>query len=108
MGFGQTGLLDLCGKIERVRKVAAGEEVREPVEDVLGEIQRFTDLARGAAAAISDDVGGHGGAMFAVTPVNFLDDALAAVAARQIEIDIWPAFAAFAEESLEDQIVAHR
>ncbi len=46
--------------------------------------------------------------MFAVTPVNFLDHAFAPIAAGQIEIDIRPAFPAFAEETLEDQMVAHR
>ncbi len=71
-------------------------------------IERLADLARGAPAAISDDVRGHGRAVFAVTPVNFLDDALAPVAARQIEIDVRPAFAAFAQETFEDEMVAHR
>ena len=71
-------------------------------------IQRLADLARRAAAAIGDDVRGHGCAMFAVAPVNFLDDALAPVAARQIEIDIRPAFAAFAQETFEDEMIAQR
>ncbi len=46
--------------------------------------------------------------MFAVTPVNFLDDAFAAIAAGKVEVDIRPAFPAFAEETFEDQVVAHR
>ena len=46
--------------------------------------------------------------MFAVAPINFLDDALAPVAAREIEIDVGPAFAAFAQETLEDEVAAHR
>ena len=46
--------------------------------------------------------------MLAVAPVNFLDDALAPIATRQIEIDIGPAFAAFAEEPLENEIIADR
>ena len=108
MRFRKTGLLDLGGEIEGVRKIAAGEEVGEAIENVRRKIQRFADLARGAAAAISDDVRGHGGAVFAVTPVNFLDDALPPIAARQIEIDIGPAFAAFAEKAFEDEIVADR
>ena len=80
------------------------EKMRETVENVRRKIERFADLARGASAAISDDVGGHGRAVFAVTPINFLDDAFAPIAARQIEIDVRPAFAAFAEETFEDEI----
>src|SRR5205085_7562342 len=106
MRLRQTGLLDLGAQVEGVREIAAGEQVREPVEDVRRKIQRFADLARGAAAAIRDDVRGHGSAVFAVTPVNFLDHALAPIAAGQIEIDVRPAFPAIAQEPLEDEIVA--
>ena len=91
-------------EIERVRKIAVREKMREAVENVRRKIERFADLARGAAAAIGDDVRGHGRAVFAVTPVNFLDDAFAPIAARQIEIDVRPAFAAFAQETFEDEI----
>ena len=108
MRFRQTGLLDLRLQIERVRKIAVRKKMREAIENVRRKIQRFADLARGAAAAISNDVRGHGRAVFAVTPVNFLDHAFAAIAARQIEIDVGPAFAAFAEKTLENQMVADR
>src|SRR5256885_4388250 len=108
MRFRQTGLLDLSAQVERMREIAAGEQVGEAVENVRRKIQRLADLARGAPAAISDDVRGHGGAMFAVTPIHFLDYALAPIAARQIEIDVRPAFPAFAQEAFEDEIVAHR
>ena len=46
--------------------------------------------------------------MPAVAPVNFLDHALAPIAAGQIEINIGPAFPALAEKTLEDQMIAHR
>ena len=108
MRFRQTGLLDLRLQIERVRKIAVREEMREAIENVRRKIQRFADFARGAAAAISDHVRGHGRAVFAVTPVNFLDDALAPVAARQIEIDVGPAFPAFAQETFENEMIADR
>ena len=75
---------------------------------MLGEkFSAFADLARGAAAAISDHIRGHGRAVFAVTAINFLDHAFAPIAARKIEIDIGPAFAAFAQETLEDEMIAH-
>src|SRR5437764_214505 len=108
MRFRQTGLLDLRGKIERVRKIAAREQVRKAIENVRGKIQRFTDFARRAASAISNHVRRHGRAVLAITAVNFLDHAFTPVAAGQIEIDIGPALSAFAEETLEDKIIADR
>src|SRR4051812_17597782 len=46
--------------------------------------------------------------MLPVTVVDFLDDAFAAIAARKIEIDIGPAFAALAQKTLEDQMITNR
>ena len=70
----------------------------------LVERQRLAHLARGAAAAIGDDVGGHRRAEPAVFLVDVLDDALAAVAARQVEIDVGPLAALLRQEALEQQI----
>src|SRR6476646_2046783 len=108
MRFGQTGKLDLRLQIERVRKIAVGEEMREAIENARGKIQRFPDLARGAPAAITDHVRGHGRAMFAVAPINFLDHGFTTVAAGKIEIDIGPALPAFVQETLEHQIATDR
>ena len=72
------------------------------------QVQRLADLAHGAAAAEGDDVRRHGRAVPAVAAINLLDDALAPVAARQIEIDVRPALAAFAEEALEEQVARDR
>ena len=66
------------------------------------------DLACGAAAAVGDDIRGHRRAALAVPLVNVLDDALAPVAARQIEIDVRPLAALLGEEPLEEQIHADR
>ena len=104
----QTGLLDLRLQIERVRKIAVREKMRKAIENARRKIQRLADLARRAPAAIGDHVRGHGRAVFAVAPVNFLDHALAPIAARQIEIDVGPAFAALAQKTLEDEMIAHR
>src|ERR1700730_5744362 len=108
MFFRQTGLLDLRLKIERVRKIAVREEMREAIENARRKIQRFADLARSAPPAITDHVRSHGRAVFAVAPVNFLDHAFATVAAWKIEIDIGPAFAVFVQEPLEHEIAADR
>src|SRR5205809_7023199 len=82
--------------------------MRKPIQSIRRQVQRLADLPRRASSAIRDYIRGHGRAVFAVTPVNFLDHTLAAVAARQIEVDIRPAFSAFAQETLEDQMVADR
>src|SRR4051812_6843798 len=108
MRLRQTGLFDLRDEIEGVREIAVAKEMRETVEDVRRKVERFPNLAGGAFAAIADDVRGHGGPVFPVTPIDFLDHALAPIAARQVEIDVGPAFAAFAQEPLEDEIVADR
>ncbi len=72
------------------------------------EAQRLADFARGGASAIGDDVGGHGRAEFAVALVDVLDDALALIAAGQVEIDVGPLAALFGQEALEEQFHADR
>ncbi len=68
----------------------------------------LADLARGEASAIGDDVRGHGGAKFSVALIDVLNDALALIAAGQVEIDVRPLAAFFGEESLEEQIHLYR
>ena len=70
--------------------------------------ERLPDLARRAPAAIGDDVGGHGRAVPAVLLVDVLNDPLAPIAARQIEIDIGPLAALLRQEPLEEQVHADR
>src|SRR5438132_6619129 len=82
--------------------------MREAIENAWRKIERFANLACGAAPAVCNHVRGHGRAVFAVTPINFLDDRFAAIAAGKIEIDIGPAFAAFVQEPFENQIVTDR
>ena len=80
---------------------------REP-RSTLVEPSTLPDLARRAPAAIRDDVGGHRRAELAVFFVDVLDDALAAIAARQIEIDVRPLAALLRQKPLEQQIHADR
>ena len=68
------------------------------------EAERLAHFARRASAAIGDHVGGHRRAEPAVLLVDVLDDALAAIAARQIEIDVGPLAALFRQEPLEQQL----
>ena len=88
----------------RVRKVAAAEKPRETIQHFRREIKRLSDLAHRAASAKGDHVCRHRRAVFAVAPVHFLDHALAAVAARQIEINVRPRRAPLAQEPLEEQL----
>src|SRR6266571_9280738 len=82
--------------------------MRKAIENARRKIQRFANLARGAAPAITDHVRGHGCTVFAVAAINFLDHRFATIAAGKIEIDIGPTFAAFVQETLEHQIAADR
>src|SRR5438045_1760102 len=72
------------------------------------EPQRLPHLARRAPAAIRDDVGGHRRAAWSVLLVDVLNDALAPIAARQIEIDVGPFPALLREKALEQEIHADR
>ncbi len=70
------------------------------------EAEDFARFARGEASAIRDDVGGHGGAVFSVALVDVLNDALALIAAGEIDIDVGPFAALFGEEALEEEVHA--
>src|SRR6476661_7610359 len=106
--FRQTCGFDLCFQFHRVREIAAGKEVREPVDNARRKIERFADLTRGAAPTIRDHVCGHGCTVFAVTPINFLDHCFPPIAAGKIKINIRPAFAALVEKSFEYEMIFHR
>src|SRR6266850_1555566 len=108
MMFRETCSFDLRFQFHRVREIAAGKQVREPVDNARRKIERFTDLTRRAAPTISDHVRSHGCAVFAVTPINFLDHCFPPIAAGKIKIDIGPAFAALVEKPFEDEMAFHR
>ncbi len=85
-----------------------GHHLREPVDLLRLDAERLPHFPRRAAAAIGDHVGGHRRAVLAVLLVDVLDDALAPVAARQIEIDVRPLAALLGQEPLEQQVHPHR
>ena len=68
----------------------------EARELIFGEAERLADFACGGAAALADDVGGHGGAELAVALVDVLNDLLALIAGRQIDVDVGPLAAVLA------------
>src|SRR5262245_44818184 len=108
MMFRQTGGFDLRFQFHRVWEIAAGKQVREPVDNARRKIERFADLTRRTAPTICDHVRSHGCTVFAVTPINFLDHCFPPIAAGKIKINIRPAFAALVQESFEHEMVFHR
>src|SRR5262252_5730919 len=107
MIFRQTCSFDLRFQFHRVREIAAGKKVREAVDNARRKIERFADLTRRTAPTIRDHVCRHGCAVFAVTPINFLDHCFPPIAAGKIKIDIRPAFAALVQESFEYEMIFH-
>ena len=101
-GFAELFLL--C--VLRVVITPHGGEARDFVERGDIEAEDFAGFARGEASAIGDDVGGHGRAVLAVALVDVLDDALALIAAGEIDIDVGPFAALFGEKAFEEQIHA--
>ena len=94
--------------VARIRVLPVAHELGEPLDRVGGQPQGLADLARRAAPAIGDHVGGHGRAEAPVALVDVLDHRFAPVAARQVEIDVGPLAALLGEEALEEQLHAHR
>ena len=112
--FAQAGMVEVESgvaeaAVERVVFVAefpGGDGGGNFVERFGIEAQGLAHFARGHAVAIGDDVGGHGGAAFAIALVDVLDDFFALVAAGQIEIDVGPLAALFGKKALEEQFHA--
>ena len=95
-------------RVVRVHELEAAHVLRQAVDLVLRDPEHLADLARGAAVAVGDDVRGHGRAGRPVALVDVLDDPLAPVPARQVEVDVGPLPALLGEEALEEQLHAHR
>ena len=96
---------DRVGRIDELELV---HHFGEPIDDRLVDPERLANFARRAASAIGDDVGRHRRAMPAVLFVDVLDHALAAIAARQIDVDVRPLAALLRQEPFEEQIHADR
>ena len=88
----------------RIPVAPAGDVLGEPVEEVRREAERFPDLADRAPRLVGDDVGSHRGAGPAVALVDVLDDRLAAVPRREVEIDVGPFPPLLREEALEEEV----
>src|SRR5208282_2288824 len=89
-----------------VAKLPGGHGGGNFVERFRIETESLAHFARGHTIAISNDVGGHGGAALAVFCVEILDNLFALVAAGEIEIDVRPLAAFFGEKAFEEQLHA--
>ena len=78
--------------------------LRQLFDHLVREPQHLARLAHGAAAAIGDHIGRHGGPALPITGVNVLDDALALLSGRQVEVDVGPLSSLLREKSLEEQV----
>ena len=91
-------------RLFRIDELEVIHDLGEPVHLFRLDRQHLAHFTCGAPAAIRDHVGRHRGAELSVLLVHVLDDALAAVAARQIDVDVRPLAALFREEPLEQQV----
>ena len=91
-------------RLAAIGVLEAVHQLREPIDECFVEAQHLANLSRRAAAAIGNDVGGHRRAQLAVALVDVLDHLLAAIAARQIEIDVGPFATLLRKEALEQQV----
>ncbi len=116
IGRGEAGLGDEGRERCAVVHDPAGQVLGDARELLLGEAERAAGVAHRHARAIGDHVRGHGGAARAVLGVDVLDHLLAAIARRQIEIDVGHAVgdvagalhALLGEKALEQQVHRHR
>ena len=95
-------------RVLRIGPLEMVHDLREPIDPLGLDRQRFADLARRAPPAVRDHVRGHARAQAAVPLVDVLNDPLAAITARQIEIDVGPLPTFLGQESLEQQVHADR
>ncbi len=100
------GAPEVAGRrlLVRILVAPAGDVLGEPVEEVRREAERLPDLADRAPRLVGDDVRGHRGARPAVAPVDVLDDRLAALSRREVEVDVRPLAPLLREKALEEEI----
>ena len=90
----------------RILVAPVGDELREPIAHVARKPERLAHFARRAPASVRDHVGGHPSAEPSVSTVDVLDHRFTPLAAREIQIDIGPFAARFAEEAFEQELHA--
>ena len=101
----QTSPFRRARPIHRLVKITVPAQTGKPAQHIRRDVQRLAHLARRAAPRESDDVRRHGRAARAVAAVDFLNHALAPVAAGQVQINVRPGtFSPLGEKPLEQSI----
>ena len=83
-------------------------QAREPPQGLRIEAHCLAHFARSRLAAIGNHIGGDGGAQLAITLIDVLNRLLAFISGGQIEIDVRPFSAAFAQKAFKKQVHADR
>ena len=103
----QAGIVEaMVKRVMRIAILPGGDRGRNFVQSFGIEAQDLAHFPPRHAIAVGNDVGGHGGAAFAIAFVQILNDALALVAAGQVEIDVRPLAALFGQKAFEEQFHA--
>ena len=77
----EAGLSEVVGEcVVGAAPLPMANERGKARELIFVEAEGLADFARGGAASVADDVGGHGGAEFAVVLIDVLNDLLAVIA----------------------------
>ena len=98
----------LFESVVRIAPFEVTHAVGEAGELLFGEAENLADVAHGRAAAIGDDIGGHGCAERAIALIDVLDNAFALIAAGEIEIDVGHFAALLREKTFEEEFHADR
>ena len=89
-------------------EIESAELSRQFVHGIRSQPHHLAHLPHRQARAVGDDIGRHGGPLVTVFFEYVLDDPLAWVAGRKVEVDIRPFTALLGEEALEEEFHAHR
>ena len=104
----ETRVAELAGqRVAGVSVFPRSHEGGQAIERFRIERQGLADFACGRAAAIADDVRGHGRTQFSIAFVDILNGALPLVAAREVEVNVRPLAALFGQKSFEEKIHSH-
>jgi len=106
LGRGRWGILNRGIATGGIVGLGGGGEIGEAVGDGVREAEDFGHFSEGGAGAVSDDVGGHGGAPRSVFLVDVLDDGFAAITGWEVDVDVGPGLAVFGEEAFEEKSAA--
>ena len=107
---GVVGLAELGAGLQALLEVdlrALGDQLRDPVDDAVGDVEHAPRVAHGGARGHRPEGDDLGDAVAAVLLGDVVDHPLAAVD-REVDVDVRHRLAARVQEALEEQVVADR